>query len=168
MNRFKKLGLGSWVLGLVVALIASSQPQAPVRAADLTITTANVKPLAATTKIKNIQLGETVTPGQPVYLKVSDQQYYLADNDVDEESATVAGIMITGGVDNGYGVMCYAGEMDLGATLDPGDQYLLSSTAGGICEQDDPGSSDWITSLGVSVATGKFIVNIKTTDYQVP
>jgi hypothetical protein len=157
MNRFKLL---------IAVCLAFASPL--VFAADLTQTTANVKVLAATTRTKVIQLGETVSPGMPVYLKVSDQQHYKADNDVDEESATVAGIMLSSGVDNGYGVMVVSGEMDLGATLDPGDHYLLSSDPGEIAEQDDAGSGDWITSLGIAVETGKFIVNIKSTDYQVP
>lgn len=137
-------------------------------AADLSITAANFKIKGMTPQYRTVQYGETVTAGQPVYLKSADSKYWKADNDVDQATATVAGIVYTGGAADGYGVIIVSGPVDLGATLTAGQTYVLSSTAGGICPHTDLGTSDWIVTLGVATASDYFIVDINNTADQVP
>ena len=151
-----------------ILAILLSAASVPAFATDLSITVGNVKVYETATKILVVRYGETVTAGMPVYKKTSDSEYYKADANNTSAEALCAGIALVGGVDNGYGVIVTSGEMDLGATLTVGAQYLVSDTAGGIYPQADVSTGDFISSLGVTVATGKFIVNIKNTGYQAP
>lgn len=150
----------------VILLVCLSVPAV---AADLSITAGNVEILASTTTVQVVRLGATVTAGQPVYRKSSDGKYYKCDcDDADDALADAAGIIVTGGAADAYGVIVTAGPMDLGASLSVGANYLVSDTAGGIKPAADIASGDNIVSLGVAVATDKFYVDIKNTEYAAP
>ena len=157
-KMFKKL-----LIGLCLSLCV-----VPAFATDLTVTAANVEGVSASTRTLLGQAGEAVTQGEPVYRKAGDSKYYAADCDLSSEAATVAGICATAAATDGFVIIVTSGEMDLGATLTIGAQYVASGNAGGIAPQADLATNDYISSLGFAVATDKFIVNIKNSGYQVP
>lgn len=155
-----------FLFGLLVAFAPSL-----VMAADLSITAANVDLPTSGTKTTIVKFGEAVTEGQVVYKKTADSEYYKADCDVSlssDDEATVAGIVLTAAPAEGYGVIVTSGIMDVGATLTPGANYVLSGTAGGIAPQADVAQNDWISGIGIAVATDKLYVRILNTAYKVP
>lgn len=152
------------LFGLVVLLLFLGTS---LEAADLTITAANVKVGGSQAVVQQVQFGETVTNGQLVYLKSSDAKYWKTDNDA-AATDNIAGVVLTGNSANGYGTIITAGPIEIGATITIGRNYMASSTAGGICPDEDIASGDYISSLGHATATGIIWVNIKNYELQKP
>lgn len=123
--------------------------------ADLTQTAANVASGASTLKVRQVQYGESVTQGMPVYLSTSDSKYYQCDADA-SASAVAAGIALTPGSTNGYGIIALPATepgkalVNLGATLAVGTVYAVSATKGAICPIADLSTGDYITTLGIA------------------
>ena len=134
--------------------------------ADLVITEANVKYKSKAVSRQLVQVGETVARAQPLYLKSSDSKYWLASNDVDDASADVKGISMTGAAADGYVDIVQSGPMDVGATLTQGEGYLLSATPGKIMPTVDLASGNRRTRLGHASGTSIFEVDIKATGVQ--
>lgn len=136
--------------------------------ADLTITAASVLAYADVTPIDGI-LGATLTAGQAVYIDTSDSnKLKAADCDSSSTTATVAGILLTGG---GSGQPCkYAksGEITIGATVTVGEIYVLSGNAGGIAQEGDLASGDYVSVIGVGTTAARIRVNLLNSGVQVP
>lgn len=132
--------------------------------ADVTQTAANVRVNAAGSRKKEVQAGETVTPGMPLY-ENADGKYYKAA----ASSATLAaskGVCISYGDDTDYIQIVEQGEMDMGGTLVLGEGYLVSSTAGGIMPLGDLSSGEFPHLLGWATTAGNLrLVNQSTTDF---
>lgn len=100
--------------------------------------------------------GETVSAGQVVYFKTSDQQWYKVDADT---SATYTGVLIGmaqgAGVDEGAisgGVLLNGVDANL-TGLTAGNQYYISSTAG------EATTTVGAISLGLAKSTTELIFN---------
>lgn len=130
--------------------------------ADVTVTAANVKPVGTSRTVQTVLLGETVTQGQPLYLKAADSKYWKADADTLAEAAA-AGIAITPGVADDYAIMLTAGTINMGGTLAVGQVYVVSVNAGGVAPYSDLGSGDYVTILGVATTTAILNVDINVT-----
>jgi hypothetical protein len=130
-------------------------------AVDLTITPANVSLAGTETRTLLVTFGETVTNGQVVYRKVSDNKYWKADNDVTVDTAEVAGIVLSGNSADGQGIIVIGGPITIGAATTAGVSYVLSSTAGGIAPAADLGTGDYISSLGHATTTAIIWLNLK-------
>lgn len=138
--------------------------------AELSITAANVHPDSLTNHSTR-QVGETVTAGQSVYLKSSDNKWWLADAaDSDETAGSVGlGVALTGSAADGYAVIAVAGTIDVGATLTAGTVYIVSDdgqtgfNAGGICPLTDYaawGAGTRLSILGYASSTSKLVLNV--------
>lgn len=130
--------------------------------ADVTVTAANVKPVGTSRTVQTVLLGETVTQGQPLYLKAADSKYWKADADTLAEAAA-AGIAITPGVADDYAIMLTAGTINMGGTLAVGQVYVVSTNAGGVAPYSDLGSGDYVTILGVATTTAILNVDLNAT-----
>lgn len=99
--------------------------------------------------------GETVTAGQPVYLKASDSKYYKADANASAEAAGAVAIMLHG-ADAGQPIKAQSGgDITIGAGAAPavGTIYVVSGTAGGIAPSADIATGWYVTILGVGAAS---------------
>lgn len=130
--------------------------------ADITVTAANVKPVGTSRTLQTVRYGETVTQGQPVYLKSADDKYWKADADTSAEAAAI-GIVITPGVADDYGVIVTTGQVNMGATLAVGQVYVVSVNAGGVAPYSDLGTGDYVTILGVASTTAILDIGINAT-----
>ena len=125
--------------------------------ADLAIVAANFVP-SSNAKFKSGIAGETITQGQPVYLKTTDNLLYKAKN-----TTPIVGLV--------YGIAANAAsvgqplnvvyedddlQVGTGAFLDTTKVYVLSGTFGGICPSSDFGTASYLTVLFVpkSVTNG--------------
>ena len=133
--------------------------------ADLSSITA-VRP-TATTQLRIVQYGGTVSAGQPV--AESSSKYVAADADASVTLAAAQGIAVTPGVTDGYGVVAFSGPIILvGTTMVVGETYLVSPTAGGIMPNADRATGDYVTRLGAASTTTQLDLSIKATGIQVP
>lgn len=111
--------------------------------ADLTITPANVRPAAQSSALVMVQIGATVTAGQPIIKLSTATKYVLADANAGTFTTEYAGengllIAMDGGVDGDWISAAKPGsEIVIGATLTVGQVYGLSTTAGGIAPVSD-------------------------------
>lgn len=117
--------------------------------ADLSITAANVG-VAGTAVTTIVQVGETVTAGQPGYRKAIDGLYYKADANASSATAEALGVFLSGASTSGYALFCTAGSYLAGATLTVGETYVVSATAGGIAPLADVTTGWYVTILGVA------------------
>jgi hypothetical protein len=142
---------------LLLLLLLVAAPIA--RASDLSITAANVKATAATSKVSRVPLGETITQGQAVYKKTTDNKYYKADCDAGSGADLAEGIAVTPGGNGEFGYVIFAGPLNIGATLTVGEIYVLSDVAGGVRPKADNGTGDKVTILGVATSSSSLFVN---------
>lgn len=135
--------------------------------ADITIAAATVG-YGVGAKIKSfLTAGETISPGEPVYLKASDSKYWLALNTT-EAAATVVGIALTEAVADAQFSALVSGPLtDSSAPFTEGKAYELSSTAGGVAPAGDAGSTDYGTGLGVATSSSTLQVAISVSGGQV-
>jgi hypothetical protein len=133
--------------------------------ADLTSITA-VRPTEFT-QSRIVPYGATIAAGQPIVK--SGTKYVLADANASVALAAAEGIAVTPGVDNGFGLMAFAGDIILvGTTMTVGQTYLLSRTAGGIMPNNDRATGDYVTRLGTASAATTLKLDINATGVQVP
>jgi len=107
-------------------------------AADVTITPASVLP-GANAKTTLGTAGATITAGQLLYFDSTAQQWKLADANLSEAAATVAGLAASGGASGQQIiVVLYDDDLTVGGTLSTSAPiYVLSGTAGGIAPVAD-------------------------------
>lgn len=128
--------------------------------ADLSITAANFVP-GSNAKYKQGVAGETVTQGQPLYVKSSDNRLYKADADASAETALVVGIAANAG--SAGQVIDYVYEDDdltVGATMTMANVYVTSGVAGGIAPFADFANGDYLTVILVPKSTTKAVLKL--------
>lgn len=137
--------------------------------AALSITAANVGTNSTSCVIdSSITYGETITQGQPVYRKASDQLYYKADANASSATAEAIGIAMTSGAANQPGVICKGGNIKIGATTAVGQIYCVGATAGEIVPYGDLTTGDYVTILGYGSSTSTIFVDVTATGYVKP
>lgn len=120
-----------------------------------------------TTQIRIVRYGATVSAGQP--LALSSGKHVPADANSSPELAAAAGIALTPGVNDGFGVMAFAGSVILvGTTMVVGETYLVSPTAGAIMPNVDRATGDFVTRLGTASTATTLNLSIQATGIQVP
>jgi hypothetical protein len=117
--------------------------------ADLSVTAANVG-VTSSAVVELVQVGESVTQGQPGYKKALDGLYYKADANASSATAAALGVFITAASTNGYALIVKSGSYLAGATLTVGETYVVSATAGGIAPLADVTTGWYVTILGVA------------------
>jgi hypothetical protein len=127
--------------------------------ADLSVTAANVG-VTSSAVVELVQVGETVTQGQPGYKKALDGLYYKADANASSATAAALGVFITGASTNGYALLCKSGSYLAGATLTVGETYVVSATAGGIAPLADVTTGWYVTILGVASSATTLALDI--------
>jgi hypothetical protein len=121
----------------------------------------------ASTVVRVVQYGGTVSAGQPVVK--SSGKYVAADANASSALASAEAIALTPGVADGYGVIAIGGGVILvGTTMTVGTTYLVSRTAGGIMPDADKTTGDYVTILGTASTATQLDLNIKATGIAVP
>lgn len=116
------------------------------------------------TVTSKVTYGATIAAGNTVYLDTTDNEYKLGDANDTATTATVTGIAITPGVDNGYGLIATGGSIYLvGATLAVGQAYVASANAGNIAPESDITSGQYLTHLGYATDANTLQLAIKAT-----
>src|SRR5690606_4335531 len=107
--------------------------------------------------------GETITAGQAVYKSSTTGKYMLADNNsATVEARTPRGIALNGAALNQPLQILRAGEITIGATLDPeAPAYYLSDTPGGICPVADVGNGEYFCLIGLAKSATVLAVGIQ-------
>jgi hypothetical protein len=136
-------------------------------AADLSVTAANVVP-ASGYQFVDGTAGETITAGQPLYLKASDTRYWKADSDASSATATVIGIALNGSSAGQPVRVQTGGDINIGATLTVGEIYVLSATAGAICPEGDLVTDDFVSILGVATTASNLKLRVFVSGVDVP
>lgn len=133
--------------------------------AALVITEADVQ-LASISgaKIETIQLGETMTAGQP-YFKDANASNKAKKAQCDDSAGKVAvGVLIKGGATDEYGIGITSGTFQPGVSLTKGVSYYLGKTAGEIVPFADLVSGDTIVHLFRASSTTDAQLLIDVTD----
>ena len=131
--------------------------------ADLVITEADVELSSKTSTEIKVQVGEAVKRNQPLYFKSSDSKYWLADNNVDEDTAKATGLSVTSADADGQVLMMQSGPLLAGATLTKAEVYVVSNTAGKIMPIGDLAAGQYLTILGYASSTTTLEVDITAT-----
>jgi len=94
--------------------------------------------------------GEAFDQGQPIYF--SEGKWYLSDaNDTAAKAEAEAISLAPCKGDGRYFAYARPGaDIDLGATLDPGEVYVVSATAGAICPVGDLLPGEYVKVLGTA------------------
>jgi hypothetical protein len=106
-----------------------------------------------------VQVGESVTQGQPGYQLASDSKYYQTDANVSATTARAVGIFLTPASTNGYAVFAEGAGLtvNLGATLTVGETYCVSATKGAICPIADLTTGDYPCIIGTAATTSTLV-----------
>lgn len=121
--------------------------------ADLTITAANVVKGSGATVNRDRVAGETITAGQAVYLKSSDNKWWKAQSDGTSAEADAQGVALHAASAEQPLAVQTGGSITIGATVAAGVFYYVSNTAGGICPAADLGTADYVTAIGYGLTT---------------
>jgi len=128
--------------------------------ADLSITAANFIP-GANAKIKQGIAGETITQGQPLYLKSSDNRLYKADANASAETALVVGLAANAAsagqpIDYDY----EDDDLTVGGTMTMANVYVASVTAGGLTPFAEFANGAYLTVILVPKSTTKAVLKL--------
>jgi hypothetical protein len=120
--------------------------------ADLTVTAASVAPGANARIDRAHAAGEALaTAGLAVYLKSSDNRWYLSDTDVAEPLAVQYGVTLNAAPAAGLPIAVqYGGDLTAGATLVVGEVYGVGEAAGGIAPKADCVATEYERILGIA------------------
>lgn len=135
--------------------------------ADLSITAANVVKGTGAVPDASKVAGETVTAGQTVYLKASDNRWWKSQADATSTEAAASGIALNGASAGQPLVVQTAGEITIGATVAVGGVYVVSATAGGIAPVADLASTNYLTVIGYGKTTAIIVMDVNPTGIQV-
>lgn len=129
--------------------------------ADLTQTPADVHGYDTTELVGLVQGGEVIDPGDNVYLEAATKKYKKGIATA-EAMAQCKGIAMSYCPSDGdYFIVAKGGDVDIGATLAVGENYVVSSNAAGkIAPEGDLGSGNFPTTLGRAVAANKLRLKI--------
>lgn len=135
------------LLSVLVLAVASH-----VRAADLSITAANVIPSSAAV-IQTGTAGAAITAGQLVYKSAADRKFYLADGDSGTSGVRDCyGMAVTSsGAGAPVSVVIEDPSLQIAASgLTNGTIYILSATAGGLAPAADATTGWYVTVVAVA------------------
>lgn len=107
--------------------------------------------------VRNVVAGEAVSPGDAIYKKQSDAEWYKADANLSAEAAGQYGIAValTYAGDGEPLVIQAEGEYTVGVAVVVGQVYVVSGNPGKIAPVTD-GVAGWFTTiLGVATTTTK-------------
>ena len=124
--------------------------------ADITVTPANVVPASGYGFTDGVA-GETLTAGDVVYLKASDNRYWKAAH-TGEATAAAVGIILQGVAAGQPARICTSGNINPGGTTAAGVTYCVSTNGGKIALDSDVGSSDYKTIIGLGTTTSNINV----------
>jgi hypothetical protein len=133
--------------------------------AAITITPANVLPGAGAT-YQGALAGESVTAGQPVYVKAADGKLYKADANASAEAAAAVGIAAHASL-AGQRLSYYTGgTVAFGAVLTVGEVYYVGAAGGDIVPSADVVAGWYVTRLGIATSTGNLLMDLNATGVQ--
>lgn len=126
----------------------------------LSITASGFIP-GANAKIKQGIAGETITQGQTLYLKSSDNRLWLGDANASAETALIVGLAANAAsagqpIDYVY----EDDDLTVGATLAPTSVYVASATAGAIDASSAIVAGWYVTVLFVPKSTTKAVLKL--------
>lgn len=138
---------------LIAAALLSGLLAPLCHATDVSVTAANVVPATGYRYIDGTA-GETITAGQTLYFKESDQRYWKADSDSATAAVrTLAGIALNGASAGQPLRVFLGGNITIGGTVTVGTIYVLSDTAGGIMPAADLETGDYVTIVGIATTS---------------
>jgi hypothetical protein len=135
--------------------------------ANLTITATNVQLNADSIPSFGIA-GETLAPGQTVYLKSSDRRWWKARAGSTVDLAESLAIVVTNATEGSQVCLCGAGSLAVGTILTLNTAYVLSATSGLICPIGDLVAGNWTTIIGIPRSTSILKLMMTPQRFQVP
>tara|TARA_R100001463_G_scaffold2401_4_gene10157 strand:+ start:8043 stop:8465 length:423 start_codon:yes stop_codon:yes gene_type:complete len=134
--------------------------------ATITLTAANVRVGASGTSNVGVA-GESLTPGDFLYLKAGDGKYWKAVNSSQAE-ADIVGVALTyASADSNVAFLVIVDQVTYlnhsSAVFTQGKTYTVSDTSGKIFDAADIGSSDYVTVAGVAASTTSLLLFKGTT-----
>lgn len=131
--------------------------------ADLSVTAANVHAQGEATRVRIVQFGDAMTAGKAFTYAIESgvQKAFLADATTAGGIYDCKGVVLVGAADDGWGVVCESGPIDLGATLTAGTAYVLSETAGGIAPAADFAGYTSATQVHIGYASASDQLEVK-------
>jgi hypothetical protein len=128
-----------------------------------TITITNTSVTGVGTVAKTIgTAGEAIQAGQVLYFKPSDNKWYKADATTLEKSGTGLAQYLRMAMNDADAadqpiVLCEPGNsLNVGSVLTKGIWYLLSATAGKVCNHGDLTSGQYSVSIGYALSASIF------------
>jgi hypothetical protein len=116
------------------------------------------------TKSRLVKYGATIAAGQPLYQDPADAEMKLSDADASATTATLSGVAITPGVDNGWGYVAYGGSIILvGATMTQGVSYFSGDVPGTIVPEGDLNTGDRVSLIGIAASATELQLAITNT-----
>lgn len=107
--------------------------------------------------------GETLTAGLPVYMDSTDGGRLKAcDANASAAASACVGITLHAALDEQPATYATSGDINLGATLVPGQIYITSSAAGGIAPVSDLASGWYTTILGIATTASNLRLAINS------
>lgn len=127
---------------------------------DISVTDANVL-ASSVAQVQRAIAGAAVERGQPIYLDSADG-YSAKPADADAATTAVAVGIALNQADDGQPVDYVVEDPSFtpGGTTVPGTIYCVSTNAGGIAPWADLASGDFVTVLGVGLASNKLALKI--------
>lgn len=117
----------------------------------LTITAANVGVASGTADVRAVQVGESVTHGQPLYANAN--KYYKCDATT-ATKANCSVISMGAASTDGWVLALFPGsEYKVGATVAVGMTYVVAQSSGDIAPIGDLTGGDFPTILGTAKTT---------------
>jgi hypothetical protein len=138
--------------------------------ADLSITPANVEQSVGAV-IRHSRAAAAILAGQTLY-DVGDGTVNLADADAALPAGAAArkcrGVALHGAAQGQPIAWQTGGRILIGATVTPGEIYVLSGNAGGICPEADLATGDEVVLIGVGFDADEILLNVWPTGVVVP
>lgn len=131
--------------------------------AAISITAASVVKGSDATVVQTFLAGEAVTAGQCVYLKGSDDRWWLAQCDGTAAEAAARGIALNGAAAGQPVAVQTAGTITIGGTVVVGTVYCVGATYGAVVPWSDLASTNKLTILGYASAAGTLTIAVNAT-----
>lgn len=134
---------------------------------DLSITPANVV-AGANAKTKIAAALSAITAGQVLYRDPTTLKMAPGDADGAADLRVAAGIALNSAAANQPVMFQEEGDITIGATVVPGEVYVLSGDAGGIAPVADLAGGDYTTVIGIGKSVTEITLGIFTAGVAVP
>ena len=125
----------------------------------------DIRPDANTNAGLPVQYGATVVFGTVVYLDATDNKHKVAKNNGTATESKAVGIVVTPGVDTGFGYIASTPGSIItltGVSMTVGDTYFLG-TSGAIVPQGDVTTGRYVTRLGTAYSATQLLLSIEAT-----